>query len=274
VPEPRTEAAGLKITPWSNKREWPVVTDSAGKELWKVEPELEELKSVSFDRDGVYVVAIGYNKERPSQTNVAMLYDAKTGKPKAGLLRLTGQSEPADFATFSEDRRLVAIVSAQRIVLWDVTRPAPWVPFRQFDQKSRGFIEVSISPDNQLLLARNSDRELILWDIPSGRQLTDTQVAPEGVATQNGSDYSQTWHLLGSLDGAPNWLSELAEAVGGFTLDESGIVPRVSKDRSLALRNMQEKLSRQSGDDLYTTFGRWFFQDRISRNISPLVKVP
>src|SRR5262249_39696121 len=124
VPGPKTEAAGLKITPWSNKRDWPAVTDSAGKELWKVEPEIEELKSVSFDRDGVFLIAIGYNKERPSKTNVAMLYDAKTGKPKAGPLRLTGQSEPADFATFSEDRRLGAILSAPRNLLWDQNPPS------------------------------------------------------------------------------------------------------------------------------------------------------
>src|SRR5262249_48046554 len=156
--------------------------------------------SVSFDRTGSFVIAIGYDKERPRTTIVAMLYEATTGKEKAGPLRLTGQDQLPDFAIFSNDRRLVAIVARERVFLWDGTRPAPWVPFRQFDHlESESFVEVSISPNNQLLLARTGDDELILWDIASGRRLTDKQLAPLASKPSPSEDYSQVWRLFNSI---------------------------------------------------------------------------
>ena len=272
VSEPLMEVPGLKIMPGDDD-EPPVVADSAGKELWKVTPPCSYLKSVSFDRTGTFLIAVGYEKERPTKTIVAMLYEAKTGKEKAGPLRLTGQTEIPGFATLSNDQRLVAIVAGGRVFLWDVTRPAPWVPFRQFDHvESETFVEVSISPNNQLLLARTSDDELLLWDIATGRRLTDKQVAPSGSKASSSGDYSQVWRLFGCIGPAPEWLPQLAEAIGGFKLDDTGVVPTVARDRSLILRRLEAKFSAQGGDDLYSKFGRWFFEERKSRNISPLVQ--
>ena len=70
---------------------------------------------------------------------------------------------------------------------------------------------------------------------------------------------------------APSWLPQLAEAVGGLRLGETGVLESVP-NRAAMLDTLRTALSSDSADP-FALFGRWFFADPARRTISPFSKV-
>jgi WD40 repeat protein len=119
-----------------------------------------------------------------------------------------------------------------------------------------------------------------LWDghtaQPIGRPLTHpgggiecVAFSPDGSRLVTGSEdhTARIWDILPPKDApVPPWLPDMAEAVGGLALSDSGSLDTVQPDKLNALRR---QLATASGDDFWSKAGRWFFADRTTRTISP-----
>lgn len=62
---------------------------------------------------------------------------------------------------------------------------------------------------------------------------------------------------------APPWLTELAFAVAGMHREDGG--GRLDVARPSAVLELRRRLTTAAGDDFYTRWGRWFFDDRVTR---------
>jgi hypothetical protein len=77
------------------------------------------------------------------------------------------------------------------------------------------------------------------------------------------------FHDLWDLGGpAPSWLPDLGEAIGGFALNDNGVVVPL-ENRVRILDRIREIVAAGSDDDSHIKWARWFFEDRHTRNPSP-----
>jgi hypothetical protein len=196
----------------------PAVTDKNG-ELWAIKREERKPgfrhRFVSFSRDGALIVALADAKEGALFTDVAVVYDAHKSGIVAGPLRLQGQKGAFDLAEFSDDKKFVAVVSGEVVYLWNITKAGAAQFFREF-RNSHHILEVCFSRDSRELLVRTESDEMALWDIETGRRLTDFQRVLGTPNAQPSDGYSKTWDAIGRLGPAPAWIRDLAGAVSGF----------------------------------------------------------
>jgi hypothetical protein len=78
----------------------------------------------------------------------------------------------------------------------------------------------------------------------------------------------ERWHLWGLGGPALRWLPDLAEAVGGFALNEQGVTMRV-RQQPQALAKVRETVAALPGSDAHERWAKWFFADRNTRADSP-----
>lgn len=161
----------------------------------------------------------------------ARVWDAATGKPVSDMMRHQG---PVRVAAFSPDGSRIATGADDGIVrLWDtVTGLALNDGFHHSDAISF----VRFSPDGNSLLVVPKNGDLILYEL----------LVPEFPA--------------------PSWLADLAEAVAGQRLSESGKVEIASPRQFFQLR---KSLNVNPDSDFYARWASWFLQDPDKRTISP-----
>jgi WD40 repeat protein len=148
----------------------------------------------------------------------AHLWNAVTGKQRIEPLR---HAELVMTARFSADGlRLLTASKDGTAQLWDVQTGLKLAdPFRH----EAWVISASFSPDGRRAITTSLDKTARIWDVPQASQPI------------------------------PNWLPELAEAIGGRRLNADRILDPVSWAEQAAVR---ERLSARAEADGYTQWAR------------------
>jgi eukaryotic-like serine/threonine-protein kinase len=188
--------------------------------------------SVRFSPDGHWLISSGYD-------DVVRVLDARTGASRYAPLR---HAERPNHAEFSGDgQRIVTMTLGGIPQLWDaetglpLTSPIDNIP-APVSRWQAGPGSTVISPDGERILSVSSDFSARVLNIPSVREP------------------------------APPWLAELAEAIGGYGLAKDRQQVEIRWSDYLKVR---ERLARQTGEDFYSRWVRWFLADRSTRTISP-----
>ena len=208
---------------------------------------------------------------------VVSLFDTATGTlehslPHRGL---------AGSAVFSADGRLVATCSfvlktSGYTQVWDAASGAAITqPLVGEDELH----EVTLSPDGTLVCATERSGRARVWSIATGRECIDP--LPHDTSAWSAWFSSDGKRLLTVADGAlqfhelwdlgvpvPLWLPDLAEAIGGFAVNDNGVAVAVEHQLQ-ALEKVRAAIAAASGDDPHLKWARWFFADRRQRTISP-----
>jgi hypothetical protein len=140
------------------------------------------------------------------------------------------------------------------------------------------------------------DNAVRLWDAETGSALSEpmehplqvideekglhadvlsAQFSPDGKRLVTASDdgSARIWDLLPANRIVPEWLLRLATAVAGESLNERGFFEPISEEPLEVLQQIREQLTRESEDDDWIRWGRWFLADRSTRTISPFSKI-
>jgi dipeptidyl aminopeptidase/acylaminoacyl peptidase len=179
-------------------------------------------------------------------------------------------------AAFSPDGERVITGSHDKSArIWDVRTGRALTE----QLKHTGRLEaVHFSPDGERVLTASEDGTLRIWDAHTGLSLSDplnherwvfgAQFSPDGQRVVTASDRKEAlvWEVPSAPVPVPEWLPELAEAVGGRRLNDQGSLEHGS---NLNLPALQQRLVGDSRADYYARWGKWFFSDRATRTISP-----
>ena len=203
-------------------------------------------------QDNVYCASFspdGSKVATASNDLTARIWNAATGKPLGEPLQ---HQSPVRLARFSPDgTRLLTVTGSGDtmdekggdVQVWDVTTGAPlcepikhgrWVEVAYFTQDGRRVVTI--------------------------------------VGGESGPKYVRVWDIgFGSETPVPEWLPAMAESVGGFKITENGVLGPVD-DRAGTLSKLDRKLKASQSSDSFVLFGKWYLEDRATRNISPWVK--
>ena len=139
----------------------------------------------------------------------------------------------------------------------------------------KGVGSATFSPDGTRVITDSG----LIWDPYSGQPISErvgdrnivnlANFSPDGMRLVAAltDNTARIWDVLPPYDASsPVWLPDLAEAVGGLKLSDSGAIVSVDADKIFQLK---AQLANASGDDFWSKVGRWFFADRDTRTISP-----
>jgi WD40 repeat protein len=104
--------------------------------------------------------------------------------------------------------------------------------------------------------------------------VTSAQFSPDGreIFTTSDDGNARIWDLTPSMTNRPDWLLSLAEAVSGERLNKQGILEQTKLNRGETLSQLRRTLSKESDDDEWAIWGRWFLADPATRATSPFSK--
>jgi WD40 repeat protein len=178
-------------------------------------------------------------------------------------------------ASFSPDgRRIVTASNDNTARVWDaesgkpIGKPMP----------HEGIVfEASFGPDGRRIVTASSDKTARVWDAESGKPVGEpmrhegdvrmASFSSDGRRIVTASyNTARVWYVAVDLETPlPEWVPELAEALGQRRFNDEGLLVR-SKKSVLELRR---ELLALKGDDFWSRFGRWFFMRGPQRTITP-----
>jgi WD40 repeat protein len=246
---------------------WDTLT---GARIWGPIPHAAGGSDASFSPDGARFAVFG-------SEGAVDVRETASGKP---VYALQHRGIAVD-AAFSRDSRLIATCSfvmktSGYAQVWDAaTGAAITQPLIAGEEIHR----VAFSPDGELLAATERGKGVRIWSIATGRECFD--LIPHGIAAYAPAfsgdgkrlltvmrDVAQFHELWVPSGAAPAWLPDLAEAVGGFSLNANGVIGPID-GRVHRLKQIRETITGAHGDDPLLRWARWFFADRRTRTISP-----
>jgi len=241
-------------------------------------PTLRQLASLTKNQGGVFHASFSPDGKwlvTSSGGDAAQLWNAITGEgPEARY-----QHESGVFTSeFSSDGRLIVTASYDSTArVWDgetgrpVTEPLV----------HRGMVYHAVfHPDNRSVLTASQDGSAVVWDVQTGRALSEKFIHEGGVydacfspdgrhILSAGRDGLAEIHDWIEMPGdAPAWLPELAEAVGGFRLNENNVAEFVS-DAAQTVARLRATLTNAAATDAIAFWGQWYLSDRQTRTVSP-----
>ena len=203
--------------------------------------------------------------------------DLATGRRAGPVFTHRG---PIRNIAFSPAEPLMA-TSGEEVRIWNMTDGTLAVdPLPPFPDMSFG--QLKFSPDGRRLLIHASvgfheptGAYLIIIDVGTGLPLTDwrheeynkggdPRFARDGRRIITASDCRD----LAPPGPAPDWLADLANVVGGYRLDENGVLKPLP-DRAAEWVRMTQKVNALPADDPWAPIGRWFVESQHARTVSP-----
>jgi hypothetical protein len=209
------------------------------------------------------------------------LWDARSGQP-VGPVHSSVSSAGAAAAAFSNDgSRFAASLGLAAVVLWN-TRDGTLALELPVRARSNCF-----SPDDRRLVTTSNDTTAQCWDVASGLPLSEPMVhagrvvssafspdarflCTEVAQTQTFNTSFCLWPLSPETGGAPvpEWLLQLATAVAGHRIDESGRC--IAAPEALShLSEVQQTLAALPADAPFADWGRWILASGPERPIAP-----
>ncbi|NIP94816.1 MAG: hypothetical protein GWO24_15760, partial [Akkermansiaceae bacterium] len=213
-----------------------------------------------------------------AQQNECRFYDAGTGQQLPG--GAVGHGDPILDCGFSSDGRYFLTASGDGTArVWEV---GTWKQAVADLRHHSRVDDAEFTASGLEVGTASGDHSARLWDRATGLPLTPPLAHPASVLSLD-FDPEGRWMVTGCVDGGariwelpqapgevPDWLLDLAELVGGYTITEQERLEQVGGiDKILALK---ERLENEA-DDPYVSWGRWFFSDRDGRPVSPSAEV-
>ena len=150
-----------------------------------------------------------------------------------------------DWAEFSHDEKHIATASLDGTAcVWDAVTGRPLMEPIHHNRRA---LRTVFSPDDHFLLTASLDGTARVWDSSSGRPVSevfchasgvaDCAFSPDGrflaTAGLDGKTVIRDW--TPGADNPPQWLGILAEAVGGYHINDSGIaIPEANPEEDFA----------------------------------------
>jgi tetratricopeptide (TPR) repeat protein len=256
----RHKASATRITTLLTQRNWLFL---------KSEPMRHEsiVNSAQFSPEGTCVVTA-------SDDNTARVWDAATGKPLSEPMRHENRVNSAQFS--SDGFRVVTASLDKTARVWDA---ATGKPLSEPMCHEDNVISAQFSPEGTRVVTTSWNNTARVWDAATGKPVGEPmrhegyvnspQFSPEGtrVVTASRDKTARVWEISPVQD-PPMWLADLAEALGGWQVNDFGrVVPKENRDE--LLKEIRSKLSKLSEDDAWAKMARWCFMERSSRTISP-----
>jgi WD40 repeat protein len=152
------------------------------------------------------------------------------------------------------------------------------------------WFSASISADGRRLLAFSPEGLAQIWDVESCRQLSEplwqpppsrvtyTRFSPDGsrAITLDDQGIARVWDLPEAAAADSEPLADLAEAVGGYAVDQAGNAVPV-QDQVAHLDRLRARAARPVNEPaLALRVLRWFFAEPAARTLSPFsaIKAP
>jgi WD40 repeat protein len=226
--------------------------------------------TASFSLDGRRIVTASYDR-------TARVWDAKSGKPVGEPIR---HEDMVNAASFSPNGRRIVTGSVDRTArVWDAKSGKPvGEPMRH----ESAVFAVSFSRDGRRIVTGSIDKTARVWDAESGKpvgepmrhedRVTAASFSPDGrrIVTASEDKTARVWYVAVDVETPlPEWVPELAEALGEQRFNEEGLLVLPKK----SLVELRRELLALKGDDFWSRFGRWFFMRGPQRTISPDSKV-
>lgn len=230
-----------------------------------------EITQAVFSQDGKWLAT-------SSRDKTARIWNATTGEALSAPLPHDAQ---VNAVAFDPTGRFVATGTQDRLIrIWEAESGRPATePIRQGGE----VVAVEFSRDGRLLscLLRGSDAvvlDTLSWSPISTRFrheriVRDMVISPSAgfLATASDDRTAKVWQI--SLPGdTPEWLPELAEIVGGYTMSEAGGTTILSNPWEQYAAVQKEVLS--SENQHAKDWGQWFLADRRTRTVSAFSKIP
>jgi WD40 repeat protein len=218
-----------------------------------------------FSPDGRFVVTA-------SSDHTARIWNAHTGQPVGNPLQHSGWVYDAAFSP--DGNQVVTASNDDTAQIWDVKSFQPATPpLRQGGE----VMSAKFSPDGRWVITAAADGSAQVWDAATGVAVGRPILHGSRVVSASFSPDGK-WILTASEDGrvrisdapitasrAPSWLIELAEAVGGLSLDDKGRVQPRSEDPAV----IRQRLTQLPITDDVARFGRWLATEEGNRPFSP-----
>jgi eukaryotic-like serine/threonine-protein kinase len=238
-------------------------------------PIMPILYSAQFSPDGQRILTA-------TADDTACVWDARSGQLLTGPLEHNGAAMPsAVSARFSPDGRRILTASADTARMWDaVSGQALTEPLKH----NNSITSVQFSPDARWIVTASTDHTARVWDAESGQPLTEpllhgdtvnsAQFTPDGrqILTTSDDGTARVWDFAPSTANHPDWLLQLAEVISGERLNNKGILERTKLNRGEILNQLRQRLKKESDNDDWVIWGRWFLADPGNRTISPFSK--
>ncbi len=235
-------------------------------EFWGVDPAVR-LREIKIDGLGNIDAAATSPDGKTIATCIGLstrLWNAKTGKALSTWITLL---EPAKALRFDPSGKFLLTMTPNELRIWRVSDGIEAAP----PLRRRGLKRADFSPDGALLLTTYGIKAR-LWDWRSGRAVTDefpsvfeATFSTDGRHILRGNNYIAEIAATPPAEEAPPWLAPVAESVFHERLRSDGVIETVPAEAWISLR---DALSRLSGADFWSRFGRWFAADPWSRSVS------
>ena len=213
-----------------------------------------------------------------SSDGTARLWDAATGKPALLPLRHEG---PVLGASFSPNGRAIATSTESGMArVWDTATGQPLSePMRHPD---RVWL-VRWSPDGRFLATSCVDGTARIWDVATGHLAAEPFTHEKGKEVRRVAFSPDGRRLLtASYDGrikiwdltlvrppvpVPDWLPDLAEALGGKRIGPKEAPETVPGD---SFHKVQARITQtREQDHYYSRWAKWMLEERFQRPVKP-----
>lgn len=261
---------------------WPILGACAGAHLWNADTgqlvfsnfTSNEVRMVRFSSDSRKFVITSSASQGDLISGYVQVFDVATGRALTGPLF---HEDQICFAQFSPDGSRLLTGSQDRTArIWDArTGEQLTEPLSHKGEVVYG----EFSPDGKRVVTASWwDHAAFLWDARTGLPLdeplrhedwvTYATFSPDSrwVVTTSCDRTAKIWEVPIAASPVPDWMADLAEAVGGQHLDENNVSHAVPLEALWALRT---RLMASKDTDEYSQWAKWFFTDRAARPISP-----
>jgi WD40 repeat protein/serine/threonine protein kinase len=259
----------------------------SGKQLSELQHgSLVGITSAQFSPDGKRILTV-------SRDGTAPIWDAQTGQ------QLTQVAGDVNSAQFSPDGKRVLTFSGSAARVWDAQTGQP---LTEPLQNNPTIYSAQFSSDGKRIITSTFAGGARVWDAQTGQQLMEpllhtraprvgefnrgangalvvsvrspvnsAQFSPDGkrIVTAADDGTARVWDVAPSQDSHPAWVSQLAEAISGRTLNKQGLLEPATLNSVDVLNELRQKLNGNNAGDDWSAWGRWFLADPLKRTISP-----
>ena len=212
--------------------------------------------------------------------NCVRLWDVKTGSLVFDPIK---HPQFVRSVSFSRDGSRILTGCMDRAArMWDAHTGRPLLePLRHGEGGS--VEDAQFSPDGKRIVTASMDGKAQIWDASSGQRLTEpfqhdepavhvARFSLDGrwLLTTAGSN-AFIWDTTPLPEIAPEWLPDLAEAVGGWHLNEKVLLVPVDHQWD-ALNKIRARLSADT-NDRFARWGAWILANSENRRTSPFSEV-
>ncbi len=241
-------------------RTWdPITGDSIGKPI----EHQDTITSVRFSPDGKLLLTTSRDK-------TARVSDAVTAQ-RIFELKHDG---PVDDARFDASGYRLLTRSGNAVRVWSALSGQAIIEPVKLSARINSAV---FSPDGRRFLTASDDGTVRIWDSDTGQGAAEpmrhpgpvayAEFSPDGrwVVSAAGSDKPGIWESHRALPPIPQWVPELAEAVGGQRFNSRNEYEPVPPEELLKIK---ERLLREGLESEYSRWAHWFCDFAAERRLS------